>query len=313
MLFGKADLIAKVGCQGASSTAWENEKEIISSILKAKLWIPGAHVETELFVSCSCGIGSRAELVWVGGFHLPPTHGRVRSSGSSFGGAQPHGMGILGWAALDSPTAQALSGRKTLKTLGPVLPSVGGLQGIFGILEMTGIFGILEMLGVLEVLGILGILGMLGCWGCHPTHTSVRGRSRGGSINESQQNSESSSTSKSSMGYKCSPSKNEDVMNNADYSVNYASWGGCANSARFPSKTLPDLRGAGCPLSCVLVVPVALCPILVPPQQGWDSSWESWQLEHRAGFRISEFPKLLTNTSKPSGTALGGREVTKPW
>lgn len=153
-------------------------------------------------MSCSCGTGSRAEplcvpVVQVGGFPLPHTHGRVRSSGSSSGGAQPHGGWTLGWAALDSPTIQALPGRKMLKTLGAVGPALPGTQrgcrrvlGIFGILEVSGILeilgvlGVLEMLEVLRVLGILrmlGIPGMLGfwgyweCWGAPHSHLSEGG------------------------------------------------------------------------------------------------------------------------------------------
>lgn len=51
-------------------------------------------------------------------------------------------------------------------------------------------------------------------------------------------------------------------MNNADRSVNDVSWGGCAYSVRFSSKTLPDLRGAGCPLPCTPMVCGVLCSIL---------------------------------------------------
>lgn len=44
---------------------------------------------------------------------------------------------------------------------------------------------------------------------------------------------------------------------------------------RFFSKTLPDLRGAGCPLPCTPMVCVVLCSILAKwclPSKGWDSS-----------------------------------------
>lgn len=64
-------------------------------------------------------------------------------------------------------------------------------------------------------------------------------------------------------------------MNNADYSTNYVSWGGCEYSVRFSSKTLPDLRGAGCPFPCAPKVCVVLCSILAKwslPSKGWDSS-----------------------------------------
>lgn len=61
VLFAKStvDLIPKVGIRVTSSTAREDEKEVISTILKAKTGIPGAHTEARLFVIYSRGTGSQ--------------------------------------------------------------------------------------------------------------------------------------------------------------------------------------------------------------------------------------------------------------
>lgn len=77
-------------------------------------------------------------MVRVGGFYLPHTHRRARSSGSSSGGAQPHGGGTLGWTS----TSWALPGRKIPKILGPVESVLPGRQG--GCRRALGTFGILD-------------------------------------------------------------------------------------------------------------------------------------------------------------------------
>lgn len=130
------------------------------------------------------------------------------------------------------------------------------------------------------------------------------------------------------MGYQRSPSKNEDVINNADYSVNYVSWGGCAYSGRFSSKTLPDLRSAGCPLS---LHPNGLCGSLfhpgqmVPPQQGLGlregcpGSPGSWNIKQGltslspSDQIISKTPQKHIQTRWGSTRREGGDNAMVPW
>lgn len=102
-------------------------------------------------------------MVRVGGFYLPHTHRRARSSGSSSGGAQP----VEGehW---DGPAQAGLflegKSRKYLVLLSQCCQAdrgdAGGRWGHLG--YWTGVFGIVGVLGMLGVLGVWGILGILG-------------------------------------------------------------------------------------------------------------------------------------------------------
>lgn len=152
-------------------------------------------------------------------------------------------MGTPGWAALDSPRARALPGRKNTENTWSCWASPARLQEGAGDIWDTGDDrDIGDTLSARDTRDAGGARGFWGCWECWgagdaTAHTHL---SEGGAVGVKLTNPsgtrESSSTSKSSMGYKCSPSKNEDVMNNADYSVNDVSWGGCAYSVRFSPK-----------------------------------------------------------------------------
>lgn len=55
------DFVANVGTRVASSGAWENEKEIISTTLKATAWLAGAPREAQLVGICSSGAGGKLQ------------------------------------------------------------------------------------------------------------------------------------------------------------------------------------------------------------------------------------------------------------
>lgn len=63
MLFAKAQWISlpKSALGVASSGAWENEKEIISTTLKATAWMAGAPLEAQLVGICSSGAGGKLQ------------------------------------------------------------------------------------------------------------------------------------------------------------------------------------------------------------------------------------------------------------